>query len=163
MPIKLTTTTGGGGRAGRKNEVTKLQKNLQNKQKNKNNKCFSWVSAVRVLSQAGNHSPPYLPRMPSNTVLLSGPAVGAGQILIWFYSCVSLPAMSTAVRASVFPLWARSMAFSISHRQSPPGWSCGFHLQLAQLEGWFGVSFLSHAAPGFQSWFYFLLYMWVIH
>ena len=44
----------------------------------------------------------YLPRMPSNTVLISGPAVGASQILIWFYSCVFLPPMSTAIRASEF-------------------------------------------------------------
>ena len=54
--------------------------------KNKNNKYFSWVTDVRVLSSAGNHSPPYLPRMPSNTVLISGPAVGATHILIWSYS-----------------------------------------------------------------------------
>ena len=43
----------------------------------------------RVLSPSGSHSPPYLPRMPSNTVLISGPAMGAAQILIWSYSkCV---------------------------------------------------------------------------
>ena len=33
-------------------------------------------SAVRVLSLTGNHSPPYHPKMPSNTVLIFGPAVG---------------------------------------------------------------------------------------
>ena len=48
------------------------------------------------------HSPPYLPRMPSNTVLIFGPAVGAAQILIWSHSCVFLPPMSTAIRTSVF-------------------------------------------------------------
>ena len=48
----------------------------------------------------GSHSPPYLPRMPSNTVLTSGPAVGAAQILIWSYFCVFLPPISTAIRAS---------------------------------------------------------------
>ena len=53
-------------------------------------------------SLAGNHSPPHLPRMTSNTVLISGPAVGAAQILIWSYSCVFLPPMSTAIRASAF-------------------------------------------------------------
>ena len=66
----------------------KLQKNLQNKSEYKNNKCFSWVTAVRVLSLAGSHSPPHLHRMPSNTVLVSGPldpAVGAAQTLIWSY------------------------------------------------------------------------------
>jgi len=75
-----------------------IQKNLQNKSKHKNNECFSWVSAVRVLSCVGSHSSPHLPRMLSNTVLISGPAVGAAQILIWSYSCVFLPPMSTATR-----------------------------------------------------------------
>ena len=37
---------------------------------------FVLVTAVRILSLAGSHSPPHLPRMPSNTVLISGPAVG---------------------------------------------------------------------------------------
>ena len=36
------------------------------------------------------------------TVLLSGPALGAAHILIWSYSCVFLPPMSTGVRASAF-------------------------------------------------------------
>ena len=44
---------------------------------------------------------PHLPRMPSNTVLISGPAVGATQILIWSYSCVFLSPVSTAIRTSV--------------------------------------------------------------
>ena len=43
---------------------------------------FLESTAVRVLSLTGSHSPPYLPRMPSNTVLVSGPAEGAVQILI---------------------------------------------------------------------------------
>ena len=58
----------------------------------------------------------HLPRMPSNTVLVSEPAVGAAQILIWSYSCVFLPPMSTAIRASVFSLWELSMTFYIFHR-----------------------------------------------
>ena len=45
---------------------------------------------------------PHLPRMPSNTVLVSGPAVEAAQILTWSYSCVFLPPMSTAIRTSLF-------------------------------------------------------------
>ena len=57
---------------------------------------------MRVLSLTGSHSPPYLPRMPSDTLLISGPAVGAAQILIWSYSYVFLPPMSTVIRASVF-------------------------------------------------------------
>ena len=83
-------------------ERKKIQKKLQNKSNHKNNKCFSWVTAVRVFSLPGDHSSPHLPRMPSNTVLISGPAVRAAQILIWFYSCVFLPPMSTAIRTSVF-------------------------------------------------------------
>ena len=43
-----------------------------------------------------------LPKMPSNTVLISGPAVGAVQILTWSYSCIFLPPMSTAIRTSAF-------------------------------------------------------------
>ena len=60
------------------------------------------MTAVRVLSFAESHSPPHLPRMPSNTVLVSGPAVGAAQILIWSYSFVFLPPVSTALRTSAF-------------------------------------------------------------
>ena len=42
------------------------------------------------------------PRMLSITVLISGPAVGAAQILVWSYSYVFLPPMSTAIRTSAF-------------------------------------------------------------
>ena len=51
-------------------------------------------------SLAGSHSPPHLPRMLANTVLISGPAVGAAQILVWSYFCVFLPPVSAAIRAS---------------------------------------------------------------
>ena len=94
VSIKLTIKTEGD------KEMKKIQKNLQNKSNHNNNKCFSQVTGVRVLSLAGSHSPPQLPRMPSNTVLVSGPAVGAAQILMWSYSCVFLPPMSTAIRTS---------------------------------------------------------------
>ena len=40
---------------------------------------------------------------------------------------------------------------------------CGLHLQLVQLVGRFWVCFLSHTTPGFQSWFYFHLCLWVVH
>ena len=80
----------------------KVQKKLQNKSKYKKSKYFSWVTAVSVLSIAGSHSPPRPPGVPSNTVLVSGPAVGATQTLIWSYSCVFLPPVSTAVRTSAF-------------------------------------------------------------
>ena len=103
-----------GGRKGKKKKRKKIQKNLQNKSKNKNNKRFSQVTAVTALSLTGSHSPPSLPRMPSNTVLISGPAVGAAQILICSYS-VFLPPMSTAIRTSAFSLWELSMTFYILH------------------------------------------------
>ena len=54
--------------------------------------------------------------MPSNTVLISGHAVGAAQILILSYSCVfflQCPKLSELVR---FLLWELSMAFYIFHR-----------------------------------------------
>ena len=60
------------------------------------------MTAVRVFSLAGSHSPPHLPRMTSYTVLTSGPVMGAAQILIWSYSSVFLPPVSTAIRTSVF-------------------------------------------------------------
>ena len=40
--------------------------------------------------------------MPSNTVLISGPAVGAAQIPVWSFSSVFLPPVCTAVRTSAF-------------------------------------------------------------
>ena len=63
---------------------------------------FFLSHCCRVLSFAGSHSPPHLPRMPSNTVLISGPAVGAAQILIWSSSSAFLPPVSTAIRTSEF-------------------------------------------------------------
>ena len=97
---KIDNYNSGGKKREKKRK--KIRKNLQNKSKHKNNKCFSLVTAVRVFSLAGSHSPPRLPRMPSNTVLVSGPAAGAAQILIWSRSCVFLPPMSTGIRTSVF-------------------------------------------------------------
>ena len=76
---------------------------------------FSWVAVVRVLSLAGSHSPPYLPRMPSNTVLISGPAVGAAQILIWSYSSGFLLQCSQLSERESFLLWELSMTFYIFH------------------------------------------------
>ena len=63
---------------------------------------FSGVTAVQSPFPRWSHSPLHLPRMPSNTVLASGPAVAAAQILIWSYSCVFLPTASIAIRTSVF-------------------------------------------------------------
>ena len=36
------------------------------------------------------------------TVLISGPSVGAAQILTWSYSCVFFPPMSTTIITSAF-------------------------------------------------------------
>ena len=55
------------------------------------------------------------------------------------------------------------MSFYTFHRHSLLSWSCGLNLQLIQLVGRLWVFFLSHTACGFQLWFYFHLYMWVIH
>ena len=102
----------------------------------------------------------HLPRMPSNTVLVSGPAVGAAQTLIWPYSCMFLPPMHTAIRTSVF-----SFVGVLNGLLYIPQTVClvdcaGFNLQLVQLVERFWVFFLSHTAPGFQLWFYSHLYMW---
>ena len=95
VPIKSTTTTEGA-------KGKKKSKRIYRTSENTRIMCFSSVTAVRVLSLTGSHSPPHLPRTPSNTGLISGPAMGAAQILIWSYSCVFLPPMSTAIRTSVF-------------------------------------------------------------
>ena len=90
---------------------------------------FFLSSAVRVLSLAGSHSPPHLPRMPSNTVLIAGPAVRAAQILICSYSSsVFLPPMSTAIRTSAFS-FVGTLSVFIYSTQSLPSWLCGFNLQ----------------------------------
>ena len=62
----------------------------------------AWQTTVRVLSLTGSHSPLHLSQVPSNTVLISEPALGAAQILICSYSSVFLPPMSTAIRTNAF-------------------------------------------------------------
>ena len=118
----MTTATEGAEKVKNKKKKEKrkkkIQKNLQNKSKKENNECFSWVTAVRVPSIAGKPSPPHVPRMPSNTVQVSGPAAGADQILIWLTpvcSCLRRPQLSELVR---FLLRELSVAFCISHRHS---------------------------------------------
>ena len=95
--------------------------------------------------------------------LLSGLALGAAQILIWSYSSVFLPPMSTAIRTSVFSFVGALNTFYIFQIQRLSSWSYGFNLQLVQLVGRFWVFFLHHTAPRLQLWFYFHLGMWVIH
>ena len=106
-------------------------------------------------------SPPW---MPSTTMLISRPAVGAAQILIWSYSCVFLPPVSTAVRTSVFAfVGALNVLLYFPWKLSWLSWSCGFNMQLVQLVGRFWVFFLRHTAPGFQLSFYFHFCMSVVH
>ena len=62
------------------------------------------------------HSPLYPTRMSSNTVLISGPAVGAAQILRWSYSSVVLSPMSQLSELAHFLLWELSMTFYIFYR-----------------------------------------------
>ena len=118
----------------------------------------------RVLSLAGSHSPPHPPRMPSNTMLVSGPAVGAAQILIWSYTCVFLPPMSTAIRTSVFSFVGALDDLSyVPQTQTLPSWPCGFNVLFVQLMGRFWVFSLSHTALGLQLWFSFHPYTCVTH
>ena len=112
MPIKLTTTKGGG----RKQKKTKSKKIYRTSQNIRIINVFLESLLSRVLSLAGSHSPPHLPSMSSNTVLNSGPAVGAAQSVIWSYSSVFLPPMSTAIRASAFSFVRALNALFIFHR-----------------------------------------------
>ena len=86
--------------------------------------------------------------MPSNTVLISGPAVGVAQILIWSYFCVFLPPMSTSVRVSAFSFVGvlNGLLYSPLSR-SLLSLSYGFNLQLVQLVGRFGSSSLTGLLP----------------
>ena len=97
VPLKSTTTVGEGSGEGKK----KSKRHYRTSQNIRITNVFP-ESLLLGSSLAGSHSPPHLPRMPSNTVLVSVLAVGAAQILIWSYSCVFLPPMSTAIRTSVF-------------------------------------------------------------
>ena len=108
------------------------------------------VTAVRVLSLTGSHSPPHLSGMPSSTVLISGPAVGAAQTLTWSYPCVSLPPRPTAVRASAFPLRALSASSYTLHRRSVCWLILWVYSAACTAGGTLWVLFLSCSAPGFQ-------------
>ena len=74
----------------------------------------------------GSHSPPHLPRMPSNTVLISGPVVGAAQILIWSCSSKFLLPMSTAIRTSAFSFVEALNDFYMFHRHRGLLVDCGY-------------------------------------
>ena len=134
-----------------KRVVGGIQKNLQSKSKHKNNKCLSWITAVRVLSLSGSHSPAHLPRMLSNTVLISGPPVVAALILIWSSSCVFLPPMSSAIWNNAFSfVGALDDLLYILWTQSLPSWVCGFNLQLVSWWEGFGSSSLGTLPLGFN-------------
>ena len=122
---------------------------------------FFLESLLSVYFPSLGVSLPCLPRMPSITGMVSGPAVGAAQTLIWFCSCVFLPPMSTVLRTTVFSfVGALTVLLYVPWAWSLPSWSGGFDLQLL---GRFWVLFLSHSAPEFQLWFYLHLCIWIIH
>ena len=124
--------------------------------KHKNTKCFLWLTAVRVLSLAGSHSPLHLSRMLSNTVLISEPAVSAAKILICSYSSVFLPPNSTAIRTSAFSfVGTLNDLLYIPQTKSLPSWSCGFNLQLYSWWEGFGSSSLVIMSLGFNRDFIF--------
>ena len=86
-----------------KREKKEGKKKTENKSKCKNNnKCFSLISSVSLFSLAVSHITPCLPRMPSNTGLASGSAVGMVQTLIWPYCYLFFPPMTTTTRTNVF-------------------------------------------------------------
>ena len=147
MPIISTTTMGRGGEG--KGKKRKKSKRIYRTVKHKNNKCFSWVTAVRVLSLTGSHNLPHLPRMPFNTVLTSGPAVGSAQISsgsMPLCSCLQCPQLSELFCEFSF-VGALIDLLYILKTQNLPSWSCGFNLQFVQLVRRFWVFFLSHTAP----------------
>ena len=91
--MKLTTTTEGEKKETPKESIEQVIRIIN---------VFLESLLSRVLSLAGSHSPLHLPKMHSNTVLISGPAVGAAHILIWSYASVFLPLVSTAIRTIAF-------------------------------------------------------------
>ena len=117
ITIHSTSKMDNSNREGKRGGKEKNSKRIYRTSQNIRIMCFSWVTAVRVLSLSGSHSPPHLPRMPSNTVLVSGPAVGTAQILIWS-SCVFLPPVSEAIRTGALSVEGALSALYVSHRRS---------------------------------------------
>ena len=127
--------------------------------------CFS-VSAIRFLSLTGYHSPPHLPRMPSNTVLVSDPLCGQLRFksgLTPVCSCLQFPHL---LELACFLLWELLMSFYTFHRhrvclvdhadliRSLYSWWEGLGpCSLPTLPLGFNCSFIST--------FYF--FMWVVH
>ena len=109
MPIKSPTTMWGVKRGKKSKSIYKTSQKIRIINVSLESLLSECFPSLRV-------SPLHFPRMPPNTVLISKPAVGAAQTLIWFYSCVFLPPMSTAVRASAFSFVAALNDFYIFHR-----------------------------------------------
>ena len=158
MPIKFTTTRRPGGVGvgvgcrGWKEE--RKEKKSKRNHRTSGNKRIN-VPLESLLSDSfplpGSHSLPHLPRMPSNTVLVSGPAVGAAQILIWstpVCSCLQCPQLPELV---YFLLWELSVPFYIFHRHRV---CLVDHVDLiCNLYSWwegFGSSSLATLALGFN-------------
>ena len=99
MPIKSTTTTEGGKKGQKRTKI--IQKIYRTSQNIRIINVFLESLLSESFPSLGV-SLPHLPRMPSNTVLISEPAVGAVQILIWSYFHVFLPPMYTAIKTSAF-------------------------------------------------------------
>ena len=161
MPIKSTTTTEGGKKRKREKKSKRIYRTSQNIRiinvflESRLLESFPSLGVTVHFTSLG--CPLY------NTVLISGPAVGAAQILICSYSSVFLPPMSTAIRTSGFSfVGVLNDVLYISRTQSLPSLSRGFNLQLVHLVEGFWVFFLSHTAPGFQLRFYFHLWIWVV-
>ena len=112
VPIKSTTTA----ELGEKERKRKKSRRIYRASQNIKIIHVFLESLISVLSLAGSHSPPHLPRMPSKTVLISGSDLGAAQSLIWSYSYVFLPRMFTASELVCFLLWELSMSFYIFSR-----------------------------------------------
>ena len=112
MPLKLTTTTQGE----KKRKEKKISTRIYRTSEDIGIIHVFLESCCQSLSLAGSHSPSHLPRMPSNTVLISGPAVGAAQILICSFSSVFLPQPPELSELVHFLLWELSMSFYIFHR-----------------------------------------------
>ena len=110
---KINNYNRGGGKENKKGKKSKSTEHLC-----QNIRIIN-VFLESLLSESfpllGSYSPLHLPRRPSITVLISGPAVGAAQILIWSYSslcsCLQCPQLSELVR---FLLWELSVAFMYS-------------------------------------------------
>ena len=121
---------------GGKTKEKRIQKNPQNKSKHKNNKCFSWVTAVRVLFLAGCHNSPHhcadlWTCCGGSSDSNLGPAPSVRSYQNWCAFC-----------------WARSQCpLCFPQTQRPSSSSCGVNLQLVWLVGRFGVFFLSHHCP----------------